>query len=74
MSETFSSAFAVACLRAYKRFVSPLLPPACRYYPTCSSYAATAVSRHGLLRGGALAARRLASCHPFSEGGYHPCP
>lgn len=71
---TFLAELAVRSLSAYKRFVSPLLPAACRYYPTCSAYAVQAVRRHGLLRGGLLAARRLASCHPLSAGGYDPCP
>ena len=64
----------VASLNVYKRFVSPLLPPACRFHPSCSVYAAEAVERHGVIRGGALAARRLARCHPFSSGGFDPVP
>lgn len=62
----------VAALRFYKRQVSPLLPPACRYTPTCSEYALEAVERHGVLKGIALAARRLLSCNPWSRGGYDP--
>lgn len=50
------------------------LPPSCRYLPTCSEYAHQAVHRHGALRGSWLALRRLASCHPFSEGGFDPVP
>jgi putative membrane protein insertion efficiency factor len=61
-------------LRFYKSAVSPLLPPACRYTPTCSEYAIEAIERHGVLRGGLLATRRLLSCHPFSRGGYDPVP
>lgn len=61
-------------LDGYKRFVSPLLPPACRYHPTCSEYAREAVLRHGLARGAALAARRLLRCHPFRKGGFDPVP
>lgn len=64
----------VALLRFYKRFVSPLLPPACRFYPSCSEYAADAVATHGAMRGGWMAVRRLARCHPFSSGGYDPVP
>lgn len=62
----------VAALRWYKVAVSPLLPPACRYTPTCSEYAIEAISRHGVLRGGALSISRLLSCHPFTRGGYDP--
>jgi len=58
----------------YKRFLSPLLPPACRFYPTCSTYAMEAVSRHGALRGGFFALKRLLKCHPFHPGGYDPVP
>lgn len=61
-------------LRWYKRAVSPALPPACRYTPTCSEYAVEAIERHGLARGSYLAARRLLSCHPFARGGYDPVP
>ena len=62
----------LAALRAYKRHVSPLLPPACRYLPTCSEYALEAVERHGVLKGLALAAKRVLSCNPFSRGGFDP--
>jgi putative membrane protein insertion efficiency factor len=59
-------------LRAYKWVVSPLLPPACRYVPTCSEYAMEAVERYGALRGGFKALGRLLRCHPFVKGGYDP--
>ena len=59
---------------AYKRFVSPLLPPACRFTPTCSEYARESVLRHGAGRGLVLALRRLARCHPFHPGGIDPVP
>ncbi len=62
----------LALLGAYRRFVSPVLPPACRFLPTCSEYAATAVERHGVLRGLARAFLRLLRCHPLSRGGYDP--
>jgi putative membrane protein insertion efficiency factor len=65
---------AAAALGFYKRALSPLLPPACRFTPTCSEYAREAVLRHGLGRGLALAARRLARCHPFHAGGHDPVP
>jgi putative membrane protein insertion efficiency factor len=61
-------------LSGYKRFVSPFLPPACRFQPTCSEYAAQAVERHGVARGLWLGVRRLARCHPFSRGGFDPVP
>ncbi len=61
-------------LCGYKRWISPALPPACRYVPTCSEYAQEAVERYGALRGGALAVWRLLRCHPFSRGGYDPVP
>jgi putative membrane protein insertion efficiency factor len=64
----------LALLRAYKVVISPLLPPACRFYPSCSQYAAGAIEKHGAMRGGILAARRLARCHPFNPGGVDPVP
>ena len=62
----------IATLRLYKRFLSPLLPSACRFYPTCSEYMLEAVARHGVLRGVGLGLRRLARCHPFHAGGFDP--
>ena len=59
-------------LRVYKRWISPAFPPACRYLPTCSEYAMEAVERYGALRGGAMAAWRVARCHPFAKGGLDP--
>lgn len=59
----------IGALGAYKRFVSPLLPPACRFSPTCSEYARLALVKHGLARGSALALWRLARCQPFGLGG-----
>jgi len=61
-------------IRGYQRFVSPGLPPSCRFHPSCSQYALEAVTRHGALKGGWLAARRLARCHPFHPGGFDPVP
>ena len=65
-------AIIVFLLRSYKRFLSPLLPPACRFTPTCSEYALEAVQKYGALRGSYLALRRLLRCHPFHPGGYDP--
>jgi uncharacterized protein len=59
---------------AYQLLVSPLLPPSCRFLPSCSEYAAGAIERHGALRGSALALRRLARCHPWGGSGYDPVP
>jgi len=59
-------------LRGYKWAISPLLPPACRFVPTCSEYAQEAVERYGALRGMGMAAMMLLRCHPFSRGGYDP--
>lgn len=64
----------LASLRFYKRRISPLLPPACKYTPTCSEYAMQAVECYGAVYGGYLAARRLLRCHPFAKGGYDPVP
>lgn len=65
---------AILLLRCYKRVISPLLPRACRYEPTCSAYAGEAIGRYGLLHGGWLAFRRLLRCHPFRPGGFDPVP
>ena len=61
-------------LTGYRRFVSPLLGPRCRFYPSCGAYALEAVQVHGALRGTWLAARRLSRCHPFHAGGLDPVP
>lgn len=63
-----------AMIRAYQLLVAPILGPSCRYYPSCSHYAAEAVLRHGAWRGSLLAARRLLRCHPWGGSGYDPVP
>ena len=68
----FVKVAALQLLRAYKWAISPLFPPACRYVPTCSEYAAEAVERYGVLRGGGMALARLLRCHPWVRGGYDP--
>jgi uncharacterized protein len=61
-------------LRCYKRFISPWLPPSCRFEPTCSMYMYQAIEKKGVLRGLILGLRRLLRCHPFSAGGFDPVP
>jgi uncharacterized protein len=62
----------VALIRGYRRFISPMLPPSCRFTPSCSLYTLQAIEKYGLLRGGFMGARRVLRCHPFSEGGFDP--
>ena len=61
-------------IRFYRRSISPHKRPCCRYVPTCSQYAVTAIERYGALKGGAMAAWRILRCNPFSKGGYDPVP
>lgn len=64
----------VLVITGYRKVISPILPASCRYYPTCSAYASEAITIHGLWKGGKMAAKRIASCHPYSAGGYDPVP
>ena len=65
---------AVLLVRAYRYCVSPMLPPACRFHPSCSAYAEEALGTHGMFRGGWLAAKRVCRCNPWNEGGLDPVP
>lgn len=65
---------ALRLIRLYQILLSPLLPPSCRFEPTCSRYAYQAIDQFGFLKGGWLAAKRLSRCHPFHPGGYDPVP
>jgi uncharacterized protein len=62
----------IGLIRFYQLFISPLFPPHCRFYPTCSQYALEAVKKYGVFRGGFMAIKRIAKCHPFHKGGYDP--
>jgi putative membrane protein insertion efficiency factor len=64
----------IGLIRGYKILISPLLPPSCRFHPTCSVYAMEAIERFGIFKGGWLAVRRILRCHPFHPGGYDPVP
>lgn len=64
----------IVLVRFYQLCISPLTPPSCRFTPTCSQYALEALRRHGLFRGGWLALRRIAKCHPWGGSGYDPVP
>ena len=64
----------IALVRFYRYAISPMLGRNCRFHPTCSEYAIEALERHGALRGGWMAAKRVGRCHPFNPGGYDPVP
>ena len=61
-------------IKIYQKVISPILGPRCRFYPTCSNYAISALKKHGIVKGGILTIKRLLKCHPFNEGGYDPVP
>ncbi len=65
---------ALILIRFYQKFISPLKPPTCRFYPSCSEYTYQAIARYGLLKGGWLGLKRLRRCHPWNPGGYDPVP
>ncbi len=65
---------ALGLIRFYQLAVSPFTPPSCRYIPTCSQYGYEAITKHGLIKGGLLTAKRVLRCHPFSKGGIDPVP
>ena len=72
MKNSVGAAVILSGLRLYKRFISPILPPACRFVPTCSEYMFDAVTRYGALKGVALGLKRILRCNPFCKGGYDP--
>jgi uncharacterized protein len=65
---------ALGAIRFYQKFISPLLPSSCRFYPTCSHYTYEAIQIHGVFRGTWMGMRRISRCHPFNPGGYDPVP
>jgi uncharacterized protein len=62
----------ITLIKGYRRFISPMLPPSCRFTPSCSLYTLQAIEKYGLLKGILVGARRLLRCHPFSKGGFDP--
>ncbi len=64
----------ISCIQFYRRYISPMTPPACRFYPTCSQYGIEAIETHGALKGSMLTAARISKCHPFHKGGFDPVP
>lgn len=64
----------LAMVRGYRKYISPLLPPSCRFTPTCSEYAIEAISKHGAFKGSLLALWRILRCNPLCKGGYDPVP
>lgn len=66
--------FLIFIIGIYRRFISPLKPPSCRFYPTCSMYAIQAIEKYGAFRGTFMAIKRILKCHPLNPGGYDPVP
>ncbi|WP_084024232.1 membrane protein insertion efficiency factor YidD [Vulcanibacillus modesticaldus] len=66
--------FFILLIRFYQKFISPLKPPTCRFYPTCSHYSLEAIEVHGPVKGGWLSVKRIAKCHPLHPGGFDPVP
>ena len=66
--------FVLALIRLYQRFISPALPPSCRFTPSCSQYSYESIQRYGLLKGSWLGLRRIVRCHPWNAGGHDPVP
>lgn len=64
----------VFLIKVYKTLISPVLPPSCRFYPTCSTYTMEAIQKHGPFRGSWLGIKRISRCHPWNDGGYDPVP
>lgn len=64
----------IIIIKFYQKFISPLTPPSCRFYPTCSHYGIEAIEKHGAIKGSWLAIKRISKCHPFHPGGFDPVP
>ncbi|WP_056978192.1 membrane protein insertion efficiency factor YidD [Lentilactobacillus senioris] len=64
----------IGMVHDYQRYISPLFPPSCRYYPTCSNYMIQAIQKHGAIKGVLMGSARILRCHPFVKGGYDPVP
>lgn len=62
----------IGIIKFYRKFISPLKKPCCRFYPTCSAYSIEAIEKYGAVKGSCLAVRRLLKCHPWNDGGYDP--
>jgi len=74
MLSSYMKQIIIAIFRFYQKFISPLTPPSCRFYPTCSHYGVEAVQKHGAFKGGYLTIKRISKCHPFHKGGIDPVP